>query len=107
MAGKGGANPGAGRPKGSRNKRTLELQRQIEESGLTPLAYLLSVMRNEQAEEPLRLEAAKAAAPYVHSRLSSIEMKAEIEEKRVVKREPLTSEEWAQKRNVELPGKSH
>jgi hypothetical protein len=95
--------PGAGRPKGSRNKRTLELQRKIEESGLTPLAYLLSVMRNEQAEEPVRLEAAKAAAPYVHSRLSSIEMYADVKVQRKVAREPLSEEELAKRFNVELP----
>jgi hypothetical protein len=99
--------PGAGRPKGSRNKRTLELQHRIADSGLTPLDYLLSVMRNEQAEEALRLEAAKAAAPYVRARLNSIEMKAEVEKKRVVKREPLTPEEWAEQHGAELPRTSH
>lgn len=42
--------------------------------GLTPLEYLLSVMRDEGAEEARRVDAAKAAAPYVHPRLGAIEV---------------------------------
>jgi hypothetical protein len=34
--------------------------------GLTPLAYLLLVMRDEQHDVETRIEAARAAAPYCH-----------------------------------------
>jgi phage terminase small subunit len=37
-------------------------------SELTPLDYLLSVMRDLSADEKVRLQAAQLAAPYVHSR---------------------------------------
>ena len=36
--------------------------------GMTPLEYLLGVMRDESAELHRRDEAAKAAAPFVHPR---------------------------------------
>jgi len=39
----------------------------------TPLDYLLAVMRDESADRSVRFQAAKAAAPFVHPRLSSIE----------------------------------
>lgn len=69
----GGARPNSGRPKGARDRHTERRIRAIEESGLTPLAYLLSVLRNEDAELTTRLEAAKSAAPYVHPRLAQID----------------------------------
>ncbi len=48
------------------------LAAQIAASGLTPLQYLLSVMRDVRLRLATRLEAAKAAAPYVHPRLASL-----------------------------------
>jgi hypothetical protein len=85
---KGGKRPGAGRKKGVPNKRTAELQAQVEESGETPLAFMLRIMRTEPGEIEdervmqsileMRFEAAKAAAPYVHARLSSIDLKADV-----------------------------
>lgn len=71
---RGGKRPGAGRPKGSANKRTREIADKAAEEGVTPLEYLLSVMRNELADEARRLDAAKAAAPYVHPKLSTVEL---------------------------------
>ncbi len=70
----GGKRPGAGRPPGARNRKTVETIRAVEESGLTPLAYMLSLMRNSALETTMRLDAAKAAAPYVHTRLASNEV---------------------------------
>ncbi|HWT21649.1 MAG TPA: hypothetical protein VN280_22330 [Variovorax sp.] len=37
-------------------------------SELSPLDYLLSVMRDEEQEVPRRLQAASLAAPYVHAK---------------------------------------
>lgn len=74
---RGGARKGAGRKKGQPNRRTVETQAQAAEGGLTPLEYLLDVMRNG-ADEKLRFAAANAAAPYVHAKLSSIEMNANV-----------------------------
>jgi hypothetical protein len=70
---RGGNRPGAGRPKGVPNKATAERQATIAASGLTPLDYMLAVLRDESADDQRRMEAAKCAAPYVHPRLASIE----------------------------------
>lgn len=69
----GGKRAGAGRPKGAINKATAQKRAQIEASGLTPLDYMLQILRDEEKSEGARFEAAKAAAPYVHARLSTIE----------------------------------
>lgn len=71
---KGGARPGAGRKKGEPNKRTAALQAAVEASGITPLEYLLQVMRNDLNELPIRLDAAKSAAPYVHAKLANVQV---------------------------------
>ncbi len=79
MAGKGGRIPGAGRPKGSRNKRTAELIAEVEASGETPLDYMLRVMRDDAVDKLRRDDMAKAAGPYIHARLSAMEVKADVD----------------------------
>lgn len=69
----GGRRTGAGRPKGARNKKTLEQARAVEATGLTPLEYMLSVLRDETQEQAVRLDAANKAAPYVHAKLASVD----------------------------------
>ena len=71
---RGGFRPGAGRPAGAQNKRTVEQAEAIIASGMTPLEYLTSVYQDPGADEAKRIDAAKAAAPYVHAKLSSVEM---------------------------------
>jgi hypothetical protein len=63
-----------GRQKGSRNKRTEAQVAAIENSGLTPLDYMLTVLRDPEAKCDLRMEAARSAAPYVHPKLSNVEL---------------------------------
>lgn len=80
---KGGKRPGAGRKKGVPNKRTAALQASVEAAGLTPLEFMLQIMRDEPSPEldprdalqatAMRFEAAKAAAPYIHPRLAAVE----------------------------------
>lgn len=68
--------PNAGRKKGSRNKRTVALAEASHEairSGLTPLDFLLQVLRDPAKDDRSRLDAAKAAAPYCHQRLTVAE----------------------------------
>jgi hypothetical protein len=74
---RGGRRAGAGRPRGSKNKRTTakmplfpaRAHRQtIEEM---PLDILMSAARDKSQPIELRLAAAKAAAPYYHARGSS------------------------------------
>ena len=80
--GRGGARPNAGRKTGSATKRTREIADKASEEGITPLEFMLKVMRAETmhedpkvaiAREALAFEAAKAAAPYMHPRLAAIE----------------------------------
>lgn len=76
--GRGGKREGAGRKPGTPNRTTQEQREAIAASGLTPLEYMLSVMRSDAADEARRLDAAKAAAPYVHARLSAVEHSGEL-----------------------------
>lgn len=62
-----------GRKRGSHNKAAAAKAAAIEASGLTPLDYMLGVLRNEAMPDALRFVAAKAAAPYVHPKLASVE----------------------------------
>jgi hypothetical protein len=62
-----------GRPKGSANKATAAKAAEIAASGLTPLDFMLSILRDKGSELAARFEAAKAAAPYVHPRLAAVE----------------------------------
>lgn len=66
----GGKRPGAGRKPGSATTRTREIADAIAE-GLTPLEYLSSVYRDTDVDEAKRIDAAKAAAPYVHPKLAT------------------------------------
>jgi hypothetical protein len=75
----GGARPGAGRKLGGRNKRTIAIEAKIAASGLTPLDYMLDVLRNEANDPATRMDAAKAAAPYVHAKLASVEHKGDAD----------------------------
>lgn len=45
---------------------------------MSPLDYLLRVMRDESANRNERIDAAKAAAPYIHAKLSSVEFNGQI-----------------------------
>jgi hypothetical protein len=75
----GGARPGAGRKPGAINKATAKAREAAEAGGIMPLEFMLSVMRDETAERSERLDMAKAAAPYVHAKLSSIEAKVDAD----------------------------
>jgi hypothetical protein len=95
---RGGKRLGAGRPKGSKNKRTLMLEagsRQAAVGGFSPLAYLLQIMRDKTLDKAIRLDAAKAAAPYCHPRLSATHSTKDSNEK--------SHEDWVKemKRDVE------
>lgn len=68
----GGKRPGAGRRKGSKNKRTQEVQAAVN-AGIDPLGYMLGVMRDPAQPQDRRDEMAKAAAPYCHGKLATIE----------------------------------
>ena len=69
---RGGARPGAGRPKGVKkvreNRKAIpaDIRSAARAAKLSPLDYMLAVMNDETAEEARRDRMAQAAAPYVH-----------------------------------------
>jgi hypothetical protein len=68
-----GSKPGerrGGRKAGTLNKRTAQQVEAVISTGQTPLEYLTSVYQNPDEDQAKRIDAAKAAAPYVHPKLS-------------------------------------
>nr|WP_321442951.1 hypothetical protein [uncultured Cohaesibacter sp.] len=72
----GGARPGAGRPKGSLNKRSLEEIEAVKAKypDWSPLMHLATVANDEEQDVQVRLDAAKAAAPYFHAKPKPVEI---------------------------------
>lgn len=64
-----------GRPRGTPNKASAKREAEIEASGMTPLAYMLAILRDETASPADRMWAAEKAAPYVHPRLAQQQFK--------------------------------
>ena len=62
-------NRGRGRPKGSRNKRSLTLQEKLAALRFDPVTALARIAMNRKNPVELRLKAAAEAAPYVHAKL--------------------------------------
>ena len=80
MAGRG-SRPGerrGGRNKGTPNKATAAKAAAIAASGLTPLDYMIQVMRDPTVEAHRRDEMARAAAPYIHPKLAATEHKGKF-----------------------------
>lgn len=76
---RGGKRDGAGRRAGTINKASAAKRAEIEASGLTPLDYMLTVMRDEQNPADMRLDAAHKAAPFVHPKLAAVEHSGKID----------------------------
>jgi hypothetical protein len=67
------------RPKGAKDKApritaAAKQARAASSEGLTPLEYMLTVMRDSEAEPERRDRMASSAAPYIHPRLASTEL---------------------------------
>lgn len=70
---RGGKREGSGRPAGAMTKKTRDVAVKAAAEGLTPLEYMMSVLRNDEADTKDRMWAAEKAAPYIHARLASVE----------------------------------
>ena len=95
----GGARKGAGRPKGSANKANKLAIEKAREGGELPHEFLLRIARGESidGEAPsltMRVDAAKAAAPYFAPKLAQVTQEIETKITGVVSAEPMTEEEW-------------
>lgn len=77
---KGGKREGAGRKKGSKTQRHVDIALREAARGLTPIEVMLETMRslwaNGQQTEASAI--AKDAAPFIHPRLSSVEAKVDV-----------------------------
>jgi hypothetical protein len=85
--GHGGKREGAGRKPGAVSQRSRDIAEAIvSDGGITPLEYLMGIVRDKLADDAKRIDAAKAAAPYVHAKLNAIDgtlnLNATIEEVR-------------------------
>jgi hypothetical protein len=67
-----------GRQKGVANRRTREIADAAVKEGLTPLEYMLAVLRDKTVDAERRDRMAAAAAPYIHPRLANVEAKIDL-----------------------------
>jgi hypothetical protein len=58
---------------GAANQRTRAIAEAAMAQGITPLEYMLAVLRDDSIAAERRDDMAKAAAPYIHPRLAAIE----------------------------------
>lgn len=80
---RGGPRPGSGRKPGSVTKKTREIADKAAAKGITPLEVIIEAMWAAHAanktEEAVRY--AIQAAPYMHAKISTVEMKGGLEVK--------------------------
>lgn len=70
---RGGRRPGGGRPKGSPNKRTLEVQERLAELGCDPIEGMARIAMNMDNSEELRGRMFAELAQYVAPKRKAIE----------------------------------
>jgi len=84
---KRGTKKTGGRKKGVANKINKQVKEKVIETGLTPLEVLIEIMRDHYSQAhkeqspilkatayTIALDAANKAAPYIHAKLSSIDL---------------------------------
>jgi len=76
---RGGKREGAGRKAGTPNSASAAREAEIKASGITPLDFMLSVLRDVEQSMENRCWAAEKAAPYVHPKLANVEHSGGIE----------------------------
>jgi hypothetical protein len=76
---RGGKRPGAGRPRGSKARKTQEIAIAAMAAGITPLELMLSIVRDASAPSSVRMAMAVTAAPYCHSRLASTQVTGSVD----------------------------
>jgi hypothetical protein len=92
-----------GRQKGAPNRTTSEMRRAIAESGEMPVEYMVRVMRDENADPSRRDHMARAAASYLHPRLSVADQTFETNHNFVVQLPEVIEDvrEWEKKAQAE------
>ena len=69
---KGGKRAGAGRPRGSLQKRHKVIVGEENPTALMPVEWMLAVLTDPEAEQSRRDHMAEVAAPYLHPRLNAV-----------------------------------
>ena len=74
--GRGGARPGAGRPKGSKNRWMVALADQFLDDGNCPASALVRIARRAEknGDDHLAVDAWKAVLPYIHPKPKPVEI---------------------------------
>lgn len=76
--GRGGRRTGAGRKPGAVTSRSRKFADEAVASGdLLPLDFMLVAMRDDAQPFDVRMDAAKAAAPYIHAKLAAVSVGGE------------------------------
>ncbi len=78
-----------GRPRGSVNKRTQAFLR--TNGGDLPLDYMLRIMRDDKQPAQRRDDMAKAAAPFLHAKLQTVQHSGEITTSKVIRAPAIAS----------------
>ncbi len=96
---RGGKREGAGRPKGSPNVRTVEVQAKLEELGCDPIEGMAKIAMDESNSIELRASMFKELAMYIAPKRKMTEVIAEqVVRQFVISDTPkMTSEEWVKR----------
>jgi len=78
-----------GSRKGKPNRASAAREREMAASGMTAIEFLTSVMRDENREIEIRIDAAKGVAPYIHPKLAQTQITADVSVKHEIKQELL------------------
>lgn len=72
---------GQGRKKGSKNKRTDELHRLVDEKypGWNPVVALLDIAHDDEVDISLRAKCINEAASYLYPKLRSVDVTGEMD----------------------------
>ena len=70
---RGGIREGAGRKPGRATAMNEKAREAAAVGGIMPLEFMLAILRDDTVPRDERMDAAKAAAPYVHAKLASVE----------------------------------
>src|SRR4051794_30217450 len=97
--------PGPGRPRGSRNKRSLAVEEKLAEMGCDPISAMALLAMDERVAIELRIKLYCELAGYVAPKLKAIEHTGDVAAHRfvIMGAEPdATSEEWERRNNPDL-----
>lgn len=77
MAQLGGKREGAGRPAGSKNKRTEEIEEKLAALNCDPIEGMATIAADPTASQELKFQAFKELAQYVAPKRKAVEMEIE------------------------------